>query len=186
MAKLVGFLPMAWERFPAGAQGCDRGAFHQTRQNFGGFFFCFNLHFFFCMALLDVQRLPARSQPPRVPAAACSGGNPLPNTRTPMMVGMGMTATRRGDTAHARWVPRLAADGWPRGKHTAQKREPGGLGRIGKRWEDGESEQEGAKGLAGAGSCQAAHATGQGSARHRLAPAPAIWSSNHPLVASLL
>lgn len=93
------------------------------------------------MALLDVRRLPARSQPPRVPAAACSRGNPLPNTRTPMMAGMGMTATCRGDTAHARWVPRLAADGWPRGKHTAQKREPGGLGRIGKRWKDGESEK---------------------------------------------
>lgn len=114
-------------------------------------------------------------------AAPClQRGKPAPQPKEPRASWEGEAATCTGDTARTCWVPSLTAKGWRWGKYMAQKAEPRGLERISKRWEDVGREQERAEGLAGAGSRQAAHATDQGLARHRLAPALAIWSSNHP------
>lgn len=191
MAELVGLPSVAWEWFPAGAQGCDRGAFHKTRQSI-----YFSILFFLhsppgCTAPaspdLAILRPEAGLHRRASRAAPClQRGKPAPQHKEPRVSWDGEAAARRGNTAHTCRVPSLAAEGWLWDKHTAQKGEPRGLGRISKRWEDGGPEQEHAGRLAGAGSRQAAHATGQGLARHCRALAPAIWSANHPLVASLL
>lgn len=151
----------------------------------------FFFFFFFCTGHLDVQRPPTRIWPPLVHCGClrlgCAGGRAgqhLAPQRGNLLPRAGWGGEAAGTQPTHAGVQR--AEGWLWDKHTAQEGEPQGLGRISKRWEDGGWEQERAEGLAGAGSHQAAHATVQGLARHRLAPAPASWSSGSPLVPSLL
>lgn len=107
MAKLVGLPPVAWECFPAGAQGCDTGACHKTGQYIYFFYFIFSARpSWMCSACQPGSSHPSSLWLPEVGlhrrasrAAPClQQGKPAPQHKEPRAGWE--AAARRGDTAH--------------------------------------------------------------------------------------